>query len=84
MPVCSTKSFKGSIAFNNKVYDKKKLLDVTYLVMQDVNHQLFCDSVFEQVTLSMKRIDMSRVSEVLEVLNLSALANEEPVQHIHS
>ena len=73
------KGFKGSIAFNNKVYDKKKLLDVTYLVMQDVNHQLFCDSVLEEVTLGMKSINMSRVNEVLEVLDLSALVNEEPM-----
>lgn len=59
-----------------------------YLVMQDVNHQLFAESVFEEVALSLRMGSKIRkgseeeersVHDILESLDLSALQDLHPM-----
>lgn len=45
------KKFKGQTVIEEKQYKPKKMLRKCYLVMQDVNHQLFCESVEDEVLL---------------------------------
>ena len=45
------KKFKGQTIINGKAYKLKDMLRKCYLVMQDVNHQLFCESVEDEVLL---------------------------------
>ncbi|MCM1225045.1 MAG: ATP-binding cassette domain-containing protein, partial [Lachnospiraceae bacterium] len=47
------KGFRGRVAFQGKEYAGKKLRRLSYMVMQDVNHQLFSESVLEEVMLGM-------------------------------
>lgn len=47
--------------------------------MQDVNHQLFTDSVEKEVLLSMDRPDSKEVSEILDSLNLADYAGTHPM-----
>lgn len=45
------KGFKGKARKNGTAYKPRQMRKLSYLVMQDVNHQLFCDTVFEEVGL---------------------------------
>ena len=50
-----------------------------YLVMQDVNHQLFTESVLEEVLLGMRPQNEKVALEILAGLNLEQYANEHPM-----
>lgn len=43
----------GTLKMNNQILNRKKRLKNSYLVMQDVNHQLFTESVEEEVLIGM-------------------------------
>ena len=47
--------------------------------MQDVNHQLFTDSVIGEVSLGIKNIEIGYVEEVLKKLDLYELKNRHPM-----
>jgi energy-coupling factor transport system ATP-binding protein len=51
----------------------------TYLIMQDVNHQLFTESVLDEVLLGMKPRDESAALEILDSLNLKNYAEKHPM-----
>ena len=51
----------------------------TYLIMQDVNHQLFTESVLDEVLLGMKPQDEKLALEILERLNLKQYADNHPM-----
>lgn len=42
----------------------------SYMVMQDVNHQLFTESVLDEVLLSMKETDEAKAEQILDSLDL--------------
>ena len=50
-----------------------------YLIMQDVNHQLFTESVLEEVLLGMRSQNEKAALEILAGLNLEQYANEHPM-----
>ena len=49
------------------------------MVMQDVNHQLFCETVMDEVTLGMDEENGQRVIEILDKLGLKELADRHPM-----
>ena len=51
----------------------------TYLIMQDVNHQLFTESVLDEVLLGMSPKDKSAALEILDSLNLKSYAEKHPM-----
>ena len=51
----------------------------TYLIMQDVNHQLFTESVLDEVLLGMKPQDENLALEILDGLNLKQYAENHPM-----
>ncbi len=51
----------------------------TYLIMQDVNHQLFTESVLDEVLLGMHPKDETAALEILESLNLKNYAEKHPM-----
>jgi energy-coupling factor transport system ATP-binding protein len=51
----------------------------TYLIMQDVNHQLFTESVLEEVLLGMRPQNEKAALEILAGLNLEQYAYEHPM-----
>ena len=53
------KRAKGVLNDNGKSYTAKTRLKKSYMVMQDVNHQLFTESVIEEILLSMDSGDVS-------------------------
>lgn len=73
------KKFKGKVMIGEKILHRKQLLKQCYMVMQDVNHQLFCESVEEEVQLGMANENCRNVSDVLENLDLERLTERHPM-----
>lgn len=65
------RNFKGAVYIDGKKYSRRGLRKISYLVMQDVNHQLFTESVEDEVSIGMSQEDPGRVEQVLEKLDLS-------------
>ena len=57
------KRCKGILEKEGTSYSSKQLLKLCYMVMQDVNHQLFTESVLEEVLLSMPGKDSDESPE---------------------
>ena len=74
-----SKRFRGSLKMNGQSYCKKQLLQVSYMVMQDVNHQLFTESVLDEVMLSMDKDDEKTAEKTLESLNLLHMKERHPM-----
>ena len=73
------RKFKGYVMMDGKTLRRKDLLKTCYMVMQDVNHQLFCDSVEEEIQLGMAEGNADKVSEVLQELDLQQLSQRHPM-----
>ena len=76
------KRAKGILSDNGESYAAKARLKKSYMVMQDVNHQLFTESVIEEVLLSMDPRDEAarrKALEILEALNLSEFQEVHPM-----
>ena len=73
------KKFKGEVRINGQVWKKSQLLKNCYMVMQDVNHQLFCETVEEEVQLGMRSENAGEVDRVLKQLDLSDLRDRHPM-----
>ena len=79
------KRAKGVLNDNGKSYTAKARLKKSYMVMQDVNHQLFTESVIEEVLLSMDSGDGSdeaarqKALDILRALNLSEFQDVHPM-----
>ena len=66
---CERKS-KDEIYLDGKRLSKKDRIKISSLVMQDVNHQLFTDSVISEVSFGIKNVDISYVEDILKKLDL--------------
>ena len=66
------KKAKGSVHFDGKTVPTAKMLDYCYMIMQDVNHQLFTESVKEEVLLSVPENlpDEERENIAMEALRM--------------
>lgn len=73
------KSCKGELICNGKSLKRKDRLKKSYMVMQDVNHQLFTESVLDEVLLSMDEEDVDLAEEILRNLNLIHLKDAHPM-----
>lgn len=70
---------RGILDINGKKLNAKGRLSVCYMVMQDVNHQLFTESVLDEVLLSMARADRTMAEGILESLDLLELKDVHPM-----
>ena len=70
---------KSEITFDGKILNKKDILKNSSLVMQDVNHQLFTDSVEEEIKLGVKDLSQDRLDKVLFGLELTELKDRHPM-----
>lgn len=67
----------GQIYWNNENITKKALIQKSYLVMQDMNYQLFSDSVENEILLGAKYPEF--LDELLEALNLNDFRDRHPM-----
>lgn len=70
---------RDALYLDSKPVSKGRRLTLSALVMQDVNHQLFSDTVVEEVSLGIAQPDPSARHHILDRLGLSALANRHPM-----
>ena len=70
---------KSELIFNEKTLKQKDRLKNSSLVMQDVNHQLFTDSVEEEIKLGVKDLSQDRLDKVLFGLELTELKDRHPM-----
>lgn len=73
------KRFKGTVLLNGETLKSRQLLKKCYMVMQDVNHQLFCETVEEEVQLGMNEENAGKVQKILEELDLDGFAQRHPM-----
>lgn len=71
---CKAKLKVGKEIWNNKMRRRN-----IYMVMQDVNHQLFTDSVLEEVMISQETPNKDEALKILETLDLSEYADNHPL-----
>jgi energy-coupling factor transport system ATP-binding protein len=69
----------GVLELDGRTLDRRARLACSYLVMQDVNHQLFAESVAEEITLSAPDADAGRVAAILAGLDLTDVADRHPM-----
>lgn len=55
---CGLEKHCGEVIWNNTVLRPKDRLNICYMVMQDVNHQLFTESIQEEIAISMEQGDI--------------------------
>ena len=73
------KKDKSKIYLDGKEMTKKERLKNSSLVMQDVNDQLFSDSVEEELKLGIKNLAPEKIEEILEALGLIHLKERHPM-----
>lgn len=77
--LCGIYKNKGLITVDGKEQNYKKRLSSCFMVMQDVNHQLFTETVSEEILLSMETEDTEQANEVLAKFDLLPFADRHPV-----
>ena len=75
---CEQKS-KDEIYLDDKRLSKTDRIKISSLVMQDVNHQLFTDSVMSEVSFGIKNVEISYVEDILRKLDLYELKDRHPM-----
>ena len=62
-----------------RIYSRKERLKLCYMVMQDVNHQLFTESVLDEICLSMRTEDRAKAEAVLAEMDLLPYRERHPM-----
>lgn len=73
------KRCRGTLQNGGKSYGRKQRLKLCYMVMQDVNHQLFTESVLDEILLSMKKENREKAELILKEMDLSAYMDSHPM-----
>ncbi|MDO4277092.1 MAG: energy-coupling factor ABC transporter ATP-binding protein [Eubacteriales bacterium] len=77
------KKVMGIFEINGVSYNAKQRRHISYMVMQDVNHQLFTEDVLDELLLSMEdeveKADSGCANEILSSLDLLNKANLHPM-----
>lgn len=68
-----------TLHMNNIKYKKKQCLKISSIVMQDVHHQLFTESVLLEILLSMPKPNEEKALELLALLNTIAFKDTHPM-----
>lgn len=76
---CGLEKHCGEIIWKNKKYNNKDRLNSCYMVMQEVNHQLFTETVLDEILISMTKPDDSQIEELLEKLDLTQVKDRHPM-----
>ena len=73
------KRCKATLTIGNESWKNKARRRKLYMVMQDVNHQLFTDSVLEEVMISQENENKDEALKILESLDLREYADKHPL-----
>jgi len=70
---------ESEILIEDERKNEKKRLKDSYVVMQDVNHQLFAESVEEEILLGNNKDSSEKCRSLLEKLDLTEVRKEHPL-----
>lgn len=73
------KEVSGSITLSGEKLSSKKRKQCSYMVMQDVGHQLFTDSVWEECQLGIQKPDTAQIEYALNLLELIQYKDRHPL-----
>lgn len=73
------KKFKGHTVLDDANLSGRQMLKNCYMVMQDVNHQLFCETVEEEIQIGMAEEKADKVSDLLRELDLAGFRERHPM-----
>lgn len=73
------KKAKGTFLLDGEKKNMKERVQKSYLVMQEVNHQLFSDSVREEIVLGSRDPSENSLQKIMEALDISDLAKRHPM-----
>ena len=73
------KEKEGAICYKGRHVKYKKRRTLCYMVMQDVIHQLFSESVLGEFSLLDSEIDEKKINDILTKLELIKLKNRHPM-----
>lgn len=72
------KKCNGTIKWEGKEINQKDAVKLSYMVMQDVNYQLFAESVEKECTLGIKNPDIQTVEQTMKNLDIYDYRNNHP------
>lgn len=73
------RGFKGRVSISGKTLRPKDMMQLSYMVMQDVNHQLFAETVLEEVLLGAEDSEKEKAVSVLEMLDIAEYKDRHPM-----
>lgn len=76
---CGLEKRCGEVLRDGKIYRPKERLNACYMVMQEVNHQLFTERVLDEVMISMEEENELLAQQILERLDLAACKDRHPM-----
>lgn len=77
--LCGIRKNKGMMYQDGKKYDSKARLKEIFMVMQDTNHQLFTESVLDEVLISMPEENEEKARQILEEVDLADFMDRHPM-----
>ncbi|MBR1597737.1 MAG: ABC transporter ATP-binding protein [Lachnospiraceae bacterium] len=77
--LCGIRRCRGTMKWHGKGYKGKQRIKQVFMVMQDPNHQLFAESVLDEVLISMKDEDEERAKDILAEMDLLEFADRHPM-----
>ena len=73
------KESDGMILYKDKVCKSKDRLNICYMIMQDVVHQLFAENVKKEFELLNNEVSEKKIEEILTKLELNDFINKHPM-----
>lgn len=73
------KETSGTIQLNHQTLKPKQRNETCYMIMQDVNHQLFGESVWDECLLFDKTVNEKEIKNVLRILSLDSFIDKHPM-----
>ncbi|MDR1540816.1 MAG: energy-coupling factor ABC transporter ATP-binding protein [Clostridiales bacterium] len=73
------KRFHGTLALNGRTLGNAARRKKCFMVMQDVNHQLFTESVLDEILLGMQRENDAAAENILDSLHLLDIKESHPM-----
>ena len=71
--------YRGKVFLGGKALGRNERACRSYMVMQDVNHQLFTESVLDESTLNIPEDRKANTVNILEVRGLGVLSDIHPL-----
>lgn len=76
---CGLEKRCGEVIWNGKAYRPKDRLNTCYMVMQEVNHQIFTETVLDEVLISMEDESEEQAEKILAELDLTDVGDRHPM-----